>query len=827
MPEITDPALLQQLNSGPTQRPPRPSGARPIMLSPGDPNAQRKSELDIQGKQIGVQTDAATAPYAGPQAAADLEARRIANEKARRELEAQQQAAPKPEQQKRQLDLSNDEIMAAIQRAKNDLQVDRSAGYWARLPEMLQPQAAINLGGSLNTIASRLTLDKLSELKSASATGASGLGALSEREGALLRDSVAALGQTQDPQRLLENLNEVENHYRNMMILSNGEDFRDPAVAERYGIVNVPPGQEETPDWSLAGTGGGDGGQLTSEGKWQDDPALRGVNSRVSQMIKSGASAGQVRAYLDSVQPGLGARTQNIEDWVRFSNQHPQAKINVDVERAWVPTTGLTRAAGEIGMTAPGQFAISAANALTAGTLDNLTDSPAATRAAMAANAADNPTADFLGGLAGNVVGTAGVGKALGMFGRGAQWARTPALADLVYGGAYGAGSADEGSRLTGALTGAAENYLGAKAGQKVGSAFGSSLTGVTDPAVQYLNRMGVRMTPGQMAGGRLKSMEDRWTGNAGLGDRINDLRRRSITDWNEALYRDAYAPVGYTPTATGEAGVTAGRGAVSDFYNRTLDPVSVSVDEPFMAGISRVKQAGANIPGELAGEIDNTLKTRVGPFIDPQTSQITGRNYQAIRQGVQGDMSDFSGVPRYDLYRDQAGNILDELDDLFRRQSPGTTEALGKANEAWRNNSILEDAVIAARNNDGIIMPSQLGNAVVSNAKKYGGKGLAASEDRPFFELQRAGQNVLPSKVPDSGTAGRAREGSPLSKAAGMAVDAVRSPLYSETLEPLFRAGLLERPQFMIDAGEKVKKYSRLPGMFGGGLALQYLGSQ
>jgi len=804
-------------SQAPTQQPPR-AGPRPITLTPGDPNAQRKSDLDIQGKQIGVQTDAATAPYAGPQAAADLEARRIANEKARRELEAQQEGSS-PAQRKAQLDLGNDEIMAAIQRARNDLKKGGSAGYWARLPEMLQPQSAINLGGSLNTIASRLTLDKLSELKSQSAVGASGLGALSEREGALLRDSVAALGQTQDPQRLLENLNEVENHYRNMMILSNGEDFRNPEVAKKYGIAANPP------DWGMAGSAREQGGELTAEGKWQDDPALRGVNSRVAQMIQQGASAGDVRAYLDSVQPGLGERAEQVDEVIRYHQQHPQATPQVNLERQWVPSDPATQFIGGAGMSPVGQYFIGAGDALSAGTLDNWTSSPAATRAAMAANAEANPTSDLLGNLTGNVLGTAGAGKVLGMFGRGSALARNPALADLVYGAAYGAGSADEGSRTMGALTGAAENYLGAKAGQKVGSAIGSSMTGVTDPAVQYLAKLGVRMTPGQMAGGRLKSMEDRWTGNAGLGDKINTLRRRSIEDWNRAAFDEAYAPVGYSPSSIGESGVSQGRRAVSDFYNRALDPVAVNADPQFMGAMSNIKQAGAGIPGELAGEIDNTLKSRVGPYIDPNTGEITGRNYQAIRQGVQSDMSAFSGKPRYDLYRDQAGNILGELDDLFRRQSPGTAEALGQANQGWRNNSILEDATIAARNNDGLFMPSQLGNAAVSNAKKYGGKGLAASEDRPFFELQRAGQNVLPSKVPDSGTAGRAREGSITAKATGAALDALRSPLYSETLEPLFRAGLLERPQALIDAGELLKQYSRLPGMFGGAAALQYFG--
>jgi len=714
----------------------------------------------------------------------------------------------------------------------------RSANDWfatgfGNIPARYVPgTSAYDVASNVQTIQGSSALDKLAALRADSPTGGNPFGQMSNADMELLKATVASLDPGQSDQQFQANMDYIIQLYSKMLPENQGKDQQNPAGVAGGAVPSAggsPGGNGPTPpDWSLAGSGAPNapsGGQVTNEGKFIADPALRGVNARVAQMIKSGASAGQVRQYLNTVQPGLGQRAQNIEDWVKFNNQHPQAKINADVERVWQPSSDASRWLGEKGMTAPGQFAIRAADALTAGTLDNMMSDPGVARAAMDANAQAHPIADTLGNFAGNVAATAGVGKALSAAKFLPALARTGTMADILYGGAYGAGSADEGDRLTGAMTGAGLNLVGGKLGEKGTQALGSTLTGVTDPFVQALAKRGIRMTPGQMAGGNLKAMEDRWTGNAGLGTKITDKRRRSLEDFVRASMTEGYAPIGHVPQATGVVGAEAGSNAVSNFYNQVLGPVTVQADQPFAAGLSAIKQRGAKIPGELAGEVDNTLKTRVGPYIDPQTGQISGRNFQAMLQGVRSDMGDMAGKPRYDLYRNEANAMQDELRGLMERQSPGTVEGLDRANEAWRNNNILQDAVIAARNSGDIYTPAQLGNAAVANAKKFGGKKLAASSDRPFFELQRAGQEVLPSKVPDSGTAGRVREGSLAAKAAGIVADAVRAPLYNDNLEALLRTVMLDRPEAMVRAGTKLKDNSRAGGLIGGAGLLQLLG--
>lgn len=77
----------------------------------------------------------------------------------------------------------------------------RNAGTWNQYNPLAR-QARVDLENNLNTIKANLTFDKLNELKSASPTGSSGLGALSNQEGILLASTVAALSVDMSPQEL-------------------------------------------------------------------------------------------------------------------------------------------------------------------------------------------------------------------------------------------------------------------------------------------------------------------------------------------------------------------------------------------------------------------------------------------------------------------------------------------------------------------------------------------------------------------------------------------------------------------------------------------------
>lgn len=727
---------------------------QPAPTMPTDPAFQYKGPkagADLTGQTIDNSIKSATGPATIRKANADAAAAEAEAEKKKRDLQAAM-ATASPAQQKAMSALADDEVLAAIQRAREGVNKGYSTGYWARLGNvpgiggLIAPQNAIDLEGSLNTIASRLTLDKLAQLKQSSPTGASGLGSLTEKEGALLRDSVAALGQTQSPEKLLESLAAVEKHYRNYKALSAGEDYRDAGVAERYGIARGP---NETPAMGLAKGGA----------REEFDPALQGVNSHIRGMIGRGASAAEIVGYANSIRPGLGDQIAGqLEKAVNFRAQNPRVPIQnytVSVENRAVPMSDTREAVNKAAQSPLGAYGVAAGDMLSMGTLDNLQGNPALARAGMAQIKDDNPNASLLGTLSGGAIAGGAGEAALAAAGRFA-----PIAADATLGAAYGAGSADEGSRLSGAGWGALGGVTGGMFGRRVMSGLGEATRGVQNEAARALRARDIPLTIGQIRGGAAKAAEDRLMGYGGVGDRILAQRNAGIDAFNRAAFDEALQPLGQARVAQiGEQGVDQARGMISGpggAYDRALNGVSLIPDSQFATDVGGAVARGSNL-ARTGPEFSSWVDNSVAPHFSAPNGQINGRQVQDILQQARG--ADFGTDSMGTMAKGAARDIEGAVMDLAGRQAPGSMEALGNTNTAYRNLNIIADAVARAANTGGRFTPAQLGTAARGNAVKFGGKIAAATPDRPFFDLQRAGQEVLPSRVPDSGTAGRLAE--------------------------------------------------------------------
>lgn len=797
----------------------------PQVVIPVAPSVIAKDAADLTNTRLSGQRtaqqiaqDARTAPFQARQAAAAATKAEIEAEKSRREL-ATAPAAADPVQQARIASLANDDFLAAVERARADIAKGYSTGRWARLPGGLMPQNAIDLEGSLSTIGSRQVLDKLAQMKAASPTGASGLGALTEKEGNYLRDSIASLGQTQSEERLLENLAAIERHYRNYAALTAGEDYRDPKVAEKYGIVAIPVGGQTGEALSLSK------GAVSEE----PDPALKGVNNHVRGMLGRGHPAADIVKYLNSVQPGLGdRRAEDVRAATRFRAQNPTVPLNryaVSVENRAVPMSGLRQNLNSLAQSPFGAYVTGAADTLTAGTLDNMLSNPALARAGMSEIRDRNPVSSFAGTVTGAGLASGGMAAGITRMGAGAI---APALADAAYGAAYGAGSSDEGSRLSGALTGGALGAAGGAVGRMAFRGAGRALTGVRDEAVQTLRQAGVPLTVGQAVGrsGRLgrsiKAREDRLTGFTGVGDNIEQLRRQGLEGFNRAAQNEGLAPIGVTPlNLLGEEAVEGGRRAIGAEYDRVLNPLRMQADAPFVADMGASVRAGRALPEPMRGNMEYTLPTRVGNSFD-QGGGLAGRDFQQAVRGLEQDARAVRNQPYGGDFGRVARQARAALEGMLERQYPGALDDYLNANAAYRNQSVLADATAAAMNTDGIFTPAQLGQAARSNARQFTGRMSAATTERPFFELQRAGQRVLPSRVPDSGTAGRVEQSKGIAALPlRMARAAVNGPLYAEGTQGALNRALLDRSAAAVLAGEQVLQRARLGGMFGNALAL------
>jgi hypothetical protein len=380
-----------------------------------------------------------------------------------------------------------------------------------------------------------------------------------------------------------------------------------------------------------------------------------------------------------------------------------------------------------------------------------------------------------------------------------------------------------------------------------------NALTGVRNEAVQMMRDRGVPMTFGQVVsqsgrlGGMIKGVEDRMAGFPIVGDVINARRREGVEGFNRAAFNEGLAPIGQQAVDNvGEQGIDNARQLISQSYDDTLGGVRFPIDGQFKTDLGGAQALGSRIP-TMGDHFNYTLAEKVTPNIDPITEEVTGKGFQAIKQSLRGDAAQFRGQPRGSDIADAFGLVEGAFDRAAERSLPGIAGELRANNAAYRNLNILGDAVERGSNTDGLFTPAQLGMAAKSNARKYTGKLSAASTERPFFDLQRAGQQVLPSTVPDSGTPGRlamgalaiggvGAAGSGAGYATGDTVTGAGTSIAtlvalaaggSRPAQQALNALMLNRPDAMVRAGQALGRRAPVAGMFGAGAGVSLLPQQ
>lgn len=865
--------------SGPGQPWVRVGGAQGGRIIPKSATTQMKEGADARGAEADAQIKSAQAPYADRVAAA--EARAAAAEAALKEQQAAAAAmdnantAPPvtPEVRQARRVLQGDNVLSAIDDARGNAGWSSTGNLlgsnaFGHVPILGQQNT--DLRSSLDTIKANLSFDRLTQMREESKTGGA-LGSVTENELRLLGSAVASLDQSQSEDQLRKNLARVEEHYRRSMALMAGENPDQPDVAQKYGLGVAgakPPaigggqapsgdGRNNPPAAPMGEPplGGGDA-VLSSEGKAVEDPALAGVNATVAAMFQRGNSAEEVRAYLNSVRPGLGDKAVGVEDAVAWAKKNPGKPIPVDLERIWEPANGVMKAIGDAALwEAPGGFSpgsalIGAGDILSFGTLDNLSANPDMARAVMTGVQERNPGSYLAGQIGGGVLSGIGAEAALGRAGLGAV-GRARA-GDLLLGTGYGAGSADDPnqSRLAGGAWGGLFGLAGGMAGRGTARTTGRALAGVTDAARRRLDDAGVRMSVGQLLGGAPKVIEDRFSSFPLVGDRIRAMRGEGVADFNRAAFDEALSPIGAsTNGVTGEAGIDLARKARSQAYRDALDPVNVSADAPFFNDYTAAVQAGRNLPVEMSSKLDYTLPKRVANAFD-ENRNLSGYDFQQAIRGLRRDAKSVANEP----YGYDFGQVTDQaesaLEGLLQRQAPDALPAYQAANEANRNVEVLRDAVVRARNGTrsnepGMFMPSQLIDASTSNSRRFG--NTAGTTQQPLYELSRAGQEVLPSKIADPGTAGQVSiplllsggvgyanadegkgiEGAGTGAALGLTATALLAGPYASRTSraAITRALLSDRNPTVRKIGEEIIARDRIAGRLAAPAAVSQLG--
>lgn len=614
---------------------------------------------------------------------------------------------------------------------------------------------------------------------------------------------------------------------------------RPVAFPPGLGGSGAPP--PERPDGSAPVAGGTSGGNvmsLSQDGYTSSlvDPA-KVVRTSFADLIKSNPTDGQARAW-----GALHGYDMSSYLAARRKNSGIVPTLGKSVVRK--PLSVSDSVVNTIAQSPLGAGAITAGQAVGGNWLDELAPDPEKARGVMALSRATHPTAALVGDLAGSALaayggelGVAGAGARLGIKGA-ARFA--PLVADTLYGAASGAGQADPGNRVLGAVVGAGLGAAGGAGGRGIAKGFGNTARGIQDASVQFLNKRGIPLTAGQaigpsgMFGRAVKGLEDRMTGFSGIGDLVNARRTEGLRGFNDAAFAEGGAPIGFRPTAIGEQGIDAFKDASGRAYRGAVDGVSVTPDAQFGQDVGSALTRGSGLP-RVGPEFNSLVNSDIAPHFSAPAGTIDGPQIQDILQNTRGAPfgTDAMGTKANAALNDIGGAVS----DLASRQAPDVIPRLQAANTAYRNLNILADATGRGINTDGIFTPAQLGLSARANVTKFGGKLAAASEDRPFFDLQRHAQDILPSKVPDSGTAGRlallaiptlaggaggggvgyaagdTSKGAGIGSTAGLVATLALAGGGSRIGQRIITSALLDRPDFAVQIGNKVYKRA---GMFG-----------
>lgn len=703
-----------------------------------------------------------------PQTPAQAEKDQLEVEKMKRDLAKTPETDPALAQSIKNLGL--EEWLTNVDRARDQLKTGFATGVLGSIAGHFPGTPRQDFLGALQGIKGASILEKLQALREQSKNGSSGMGSLTEQEGERLANSIASLSDTMSAKELSKSLDIVERHAKALQAIGAGKNPEDPAVQQEFGILPLP-GEKPAeaapppPENPLANGGDDQGPSLTpSAGETRSviDPKKQALGAKIVGLAAKGADFKTLMGFAVGADPSLRNDPRFrawAKDAVQYHKQHPGAKFGIDPSfyTTEVPLSLQEKVGNAVAQSSPGAAAMNAANAVTAGNLGAITGDTEGVDRALAVANAQHPTASLLGTLGGGTTATLGLEGLLARLGMAPGLLRGT-LADTGFGAATGI-SPDGETDMPGRIAnGALYGLGGSLAGQGLLKVPGAALRGVTNPTVSYVAKEGVPLTIGQAVGGKMKGIEDTLSGIRVVGDTINARRLEGLQKMNSAAFDRALEPIGGKVGGKfGEEAVRDAQDQVGDAFSKALSGKSADVDPAFMADATKAMQSVRKIPRigeEVAQQIE---EMGVG---NPGSLAITGENMQALLRSLQQIKTAYRGDPLAHQVNNGVSQVEAAVEGLFQRQAPEVMPQYKAAKQAFRRLSVLEDAVNRAKNEskDGnaIFTTGQLGLADRGNTVKFGGKSAAAAGKGEFHDFQRNMQEVLPNKVPDSGTAGR-----------------------------------------------------------------------
>lgn len=509
------------------------------------------------------------------------------------------------------------------------------------------------------------------------------------------------------------------------------------------------------------------------------EPRLAGVGQEMLRMVQAGEPFDKVLAYGDKRfqevgYPGISPGQRRALEYATRMRAANPSKLVTDFVTGWenyemVPDTQSGAGARTMGAAATwspggipvGNTATHFLNAATAGAPtyfagDNGADVMAASRRTM-------PTSSLIGDIGGNLAAMYGINKLGGALiqtgSRPAQLAGKVLTSKGGIGGdtLYGASRGGFEGGPEGVVIGGVAGAVGNKVGSGIANKGGQLIRGISDPAVDYLSKRGVPLSTAQLLGNRgiIGKTMTKLESLPIIGDSMAARRGEAFEAYNRAALEDAGSQIGYAPGKTGFRGAELGLDAAGNAIGDAVVGVDVPIDPTGRTDLATaIANAQRTLTPDYAEKFATAVQNRVAPAI--KTGNLTGEAYQQAARGLKRYRAGAGSDGFEQDFRDALTNVDDALTGVVDRQAgPQVSEKLANANRAFRDYSLIMDATKRAQagsqsGTQEIFTPAQLQQAVRSS--KYAKSGTK----EPFYELNEAAQKILPSTVPNSGSADR-----------------------------------------------------------------------
>lgn len=451
---------------------------------------------------------------------------------------------------------------------------------------------------------------------------------------------------------------------------------------------------------------------------------------------------GFVRGARDVIDNGAAMLTRGIQAVAPFTRGDPKARAAAEEQAAgWTADVGnINRAAERDFQSTPG---------------------------------AQDPSAT-VGRIAGNVVTTLPAAARLPF---AAASSLVPRTASGALQGAVAAplsGPAPEGEdfwaeKAKQATAGAVGGTVGAAAMHPIVRALSRPT-----PAVTAMMEAGVRPTPGQIMGGTAARLEAKAESIPLVGDLITNSKQRAIREFNTASVNRALSHIDDAVPATTDAGVDAivyAGDAVSRRFNQVVPKMSLpGPDAAFAADLGQIGQRALYPQSRtMTNEI---LQRELRPMLT--NGPMTGQELQSalMRLGeIQRSLRPSADATQRDTAK-LVGEARQAFIDLLARRNPAVAEEFRGVQRASAELMRVENAASRPGVEPGIFTPPQL-QAASKAMDTSSRKRASAREDAIAREWANQAREVLGTKYPDSGTAGRAMFGAGILAGPGAAAGA------------------------------------------------------